>query len=204
MPFLVPEIFKLGRLIAKRIPFLVEITLKRFFSFLVYIYIKLIKVDVTNYIYISETSLGKFQISSQSSMASEPENPFEIVRSFVRFQSRDDNTSATIDARAVSNYRLARGAEIFKGGWYCSVPLCAVLDIREMAGEENQPTKILQREREREIVIPIFRSDLSAVGKSTIFHGKKVGREEKRGDHFKYCAVPFLLLPLPRFFVFAF
>lgn len=83
MPFLVPEIFKLGRLIAKRIPFLVEITLKRFFSFLVYIYIKLIKVDVTNYIYISETSLGKFQISSQSSMASEPENPFEIVRSFV-------------------------------------------------------------------------------------------------------------------------
>lgn len=202
MPFLVPEIFKLGRLIAKRIPFLVEITLKRFFSFLVYIYIKLIKVDVINYIYfrnIFRKISNFFAIIDGLRARKSFRN-----RSFVRFQSRDDNTSATIDARAVSNYRLARGAEIFKGGWYCSVPLCAVLDIREMAGEENQPTKILQREREREIVIPIFRSDLSAVGKSTIFHGKKVGREEKRGDHFKYCAVPFLLLPLPRFFVFAF
>lgn len=39
MPFLVPEIFKLGRLITKRTPFLVEITLKRFLSFLEYIYI---------------------------------------------------------------------------------------------------------------------------------------------------------------------
>lgn len=68
MPFLVPEIFKLGRLITKRTPFLVEITLKRFLSFLEYIYIKLylyiyismklIKIDITNciYVYISETS----------------------------------------------------------------------------------------------------------------------------------------------------